>query len=316
MRAYEICWRAHNLMSTPSLLALARWWRFTLERFPPLAYGPMVVVFVAANASISGTDVFFWRLASSQALRLSAILALVLSYFFRLRAFDEIKDYEVDLRENPERPLARGLLTIPEVKRTIYALTLFELGIASLMGPVALATHGIAVAYSYLMYKEFFIGTWLRPHLTTYAVTHTASSFLLGWSVVAQCSGSGPWQLQISVLAFAMTNWGLFNIFEFARKSFAKSEERDNVESYSKLFGTFGAAALTLSQVGIALGGLYFAERLNAANQWVFIFTSAGFSAVALLYGVVDRVLFAKLYRASAGIYILSTLVGVAGIGV
>ena len=31
----------------------ARWWLFAKERFPPAAHGPMLAVFVAANALVA-----------------------------------------------------------------------------------------------------------------------------------------------------------------------------------------------------------------------------------------------------------------------
>lgn len=235
----------------PSLLQA--WWIFTKERFAPLEHLLMVFFLVLGNTSVA------CLLLDKEWLWQSFLLsfAVAMSFFFRLRCFDEIKDYEVDLEVNPTRPLARGVLTIPQVKTMFMLLTVFELVVVWFAGVPALICHAIAVAYSYLMYKEFFIGKYLSPHLTTYAVSHTFVSILVGYSVIAQNTHLGFEQFPDYVLIFGVVNWALFNLFEFARKTYAPEEERENVDTYSSLFRPLGAGLLSLSQVAFALAVLW-----------------------------------------------------------
>ncbi len=240
-------------MSRSGQTLAAKWWIFVGERFPLGAHGPMVLLFALGNfsmaARLAGVVFAPWAFAAS--------VLLSLSFFFRLRCFDEIKDYAVDVAVNPTRPLARGLLQASQVKRMLAALILFELGLAAWLGVRVLCVHGLAMIYSFLMYREFFIGRWLRPHLTTYALTHTLVSVLLGLSVATQATLAGPLPWSKALLTFVFINWFMFNLFEFARKTFATSEERPAVESYSSLFGTYAAVALSLLQVGLSLGVLW-----------------------------------------------------------
>ena len=219
---------------------LKGWKALILERFDPRAYLPMILVFGAANCLYAnGTVDFPWG-------KFAAVLLLLLSFFFRLRLFDEIKDYKTDLKINPTRPLPRGVLSVKEVKIALAILIVFELLLSYALGLRVLEVHGVAIVYSLLMFKEFFIGDILRPHLTTYAVTHTFVSGLVGLSAMVAMLGDR--EIYPQAIWFLLMNWMFFNLFEFARKTFAVSEERQNVDSYSKIFGLRGALGLSVSQ--------------------------------------------------------------------
>jgi 4-hydroxybenzoate polyprenyltransferase len=227
-----------------------RWWIFVRERFPLQSAVPMTLTFAGANAAIAGGS----DLLLVPRVRLLAIALLAVSFFFRLRLADELKDRETDRVVHPQRPLARGLLRAREVRRVACSLAALEMAVAAALGPGVLVAHGIAVGYSFVMGREFFAGTWLRPRLTLYAVVHTLVSAPLGWSIACATLGGGLADLPAPLLAFGGVNWMLFNTFEFARKTFAPLEERDGVPSYSKVFGIGGAGILTTSQIVVALG--------------------------------------------------------------
>lgn len=279
------------------------WVALVRERFPLPSYLPMVALFAAGNGAVAirttGADAEPWRVAVA--------FAIALSFFFRLRCFDEIKDYATDLGINPTRPLPRGALSVPQVFRGALWLSALELAATTALGGAALVAHAIAIAYSFLMYREFFIGDVLRPHLTTYAVTHTFVSVLLGYSVMAQISGAGLIDLPPGALAFGAVNWGLFNLFEFARKTYAPEEERPHVASYSRLFRPIGAGLLSLSQVAIALGALWWlSPGLFAPSAVRWHAGAAGLLAVcAVIYVVRSARPAAALLRAAAGVYLV-----------
>ena len=96
------------------------------------------------------------------------------------------------------------------------------------------------------MYKEFFIGKIIRPHLTTYAMSHTVVTVGLSLSLLGIFAGQ--MLLQQSDLYFAMSSWTLFNLFEFGRKTYSTTEEREGVDTYSKIWGRPGAVLLSVSQ--------------------------------------------------------------------
>lgn len=299
------------------------WITLIKERFHPALYIPTVFLFSWFNILVftkkSASETNWWLLF--------LIFVPCLLFFFRLRLFDEIKDYEVDLKINPHRPLARGVLSVDQVKVGIISLILVESYWVYSISPVGFFFYTVAIMYSLLMYEEFFIGTWLRPKLTTYAITHTwVCAFLsiaLGMSALAYTNQFGAGQSQLLDKVFgqslslslfeknfwiiAVMNWLYFNFFEFARKTFSKQEEKDTVASYSKIFGVWGAAALSFSQVLLAFG-LWIIYRQHYQAQSFPIFSLAlliAAGALCVLYAFKNDIKSAKIFRGGCGLILL-----------
>lgn len=278
-----------------------RFVQFLQERFPLTSHLPWILCFYCANVAVG---------LSGQALdarQFSCGLIVVLLFFLRLRLFDEIKDLDYDRKYNAERPLVRGLLSEREVKQIITFVLFIEIILTIIVAPQALGFYLLAMLYSLLMFKEFFIGSIIRPYLTTYAIMHTVVAAFLGLLVMAFTNGaifSGDYKTGI---VFGLINWALFNIFEFSRKTFALQEERQGVDSYSSLFGRFGAVALTLSQVVLLLAVL-FVMSFKQFSDFVLL-TQLILALILLLAGIfylfVGTLKSAKVYRLVAGLYLL-----------
>jgi 4-hydroxybenzoate polyprenyltransferase len=284
--------------------------RFVRERFPLSSHVPMVAVFTLGNvafvASALGGSAF--GRTGGQPGRLLGTTLVALLYFFRLRCFDELKDHEVDRRDNPDRPLARGLVTRRQLGIAAGLALAAELGLAAaLFGGAGMAVHAVAQGYSLLMYREFFLGPWLRPRLTTYAVTHTFSAVLLGASIGMLHAAALPQDRPARLLPALLFNWALFNLFEFARKTWAPAEERPRVDSYSRRFGLAGALALSASQLAL---GLLFTRLLPArpAAGWALGLHGLALlpplvAALALLVRRTPRA--GRLFRGATSIYLV-----------
>lgn len=280
------------------------WIAFIKERFNPAQYIPMIFAFVLANGLyISKAENLDWS-----PWRFALVFFMILSFFFRMRLFDEIKDYEVDLKINPTRPLARGILKIPQVKTAIFILLLFELVTAAYLGMWPFIVHTLAIAYSLLMYEEFFIGDFLRPHLTTYAISHTFVSILLGISSAVALNDFDPTDIHAYHLTFFAMNWAIFNLFEFARKTFAKNEEKKDSPSYSSLFGPRRAYVLSITEAVLAV--LLIQTALK--NPLMIAYQTPLFSIFFMIYVLITCGYFfkpteksAKIFRAVTGVYLL-----------
>ncbi len=285
------------------------WWIFLSERFAPATHVPMIASFTLANASLGLVLLASPELnRNAPALeRLPLAFVVAVAFFLRLRIFDEIKDHATDVVVNPDRPLARGLIRIPEAKRVILGLCVFELLALCLLAPVLALSHLLAMGYSFVMYREFFIGEHLRPHLTTYAVLHTFVSVLSAGTVVSVVTGLPFWGFSPSMWLLLMLNWGYFNLFEFARKTFAPTEERPHVESYSKIFTVPGAVALSLSQAILPLvivrhvlaGSLTGIENIVLSGSLVLV------SIPALVFIIRPMAWAAKMFRGLVGLYLI-----------
>lgn len=253
-------------MATDGRGILVRWAAFVQERFPLLVHLPLVLAFGGGNlvVALHGGTVLL------SAGRIAAILGLTLLFFFRLRLFDELKDHDTDLTEHPERPLPRGLVSAAEAQRVAAGSLVLEGAIALLLGWPTAAAWVLAAIYSLLMYREFFCGRWLRPKMELYALTHTLVAGGMGWFIACSAIDAPPWKLGPAVMAFALVNWSVFNVFEFARKTYGRDESDGRAETYSERLGSLGAVLLSLGWAGLAviLTGYLFPTLI--ATQWLW----------------------------------------------
>lgn len=273
---------------------LHSWGIFAIERFAPTTHLPMVALFFLAHCAT-------WAPIALGPFPLIALSLGTLAFFFKLRLYDEIKDLDTDRRFNPSRPLVRGVLSCRDLRQGIALCIGVELATFAAAGIQALAFLCIAICYSLLMYREFYAAQWLRPHLTTYAVSHTFISVLLSFALSAALSGHMAWSPDGAALRLGLSAWCLFNLFEFGRKTFASSEEREGVDSYSRIFGRFGAVAL------VALMGLGAAWLLGGALPWIGALV---LTLVGLVYAALDCFRIGALYRALSSTYIALVYAG------
>jgi 4-hydroxybenzoate polyprenyltransferase len=294
----------------------SRWATFTVERHPPLSHLGMAAAFALGNAGMAVAAASVGPDAGD--LALATILAAV--FFFRLRLFDEIKDHPVDVLVNPDRPLARGLVRVGEARRAVWLLAALELAIVAVTARAALAAWAGAFLYSVAMYREFGIGAWLRPRLELYALTHTMVAAGVGVVVASIALGAPLHALPSPVWLFAPANWALFNVFEFSRKTFASTEERAGVESYSSRWGPRGAVILSLGWCGVALSSLVVAGTAlvpgPALRAGAGLFGGAAL-LLALPFAVRARAPSARWLRAGMSIWAaaLYAAIGIVGLG-
>ncbi len=280
------------------------WIIFIKERFDPLSHLIMILLFVMVHILFT-KEIFPIYIPP---IKLLILLLGVILFYFKLRLYDEVKDYELDLIINPHRPLPRGLLKLNDMYWGIGTCILLELICFSFQGANAITSLIIAILYSLLMYKEFFIKDIIRPHLTTYAVSHTVVTSLLTFSIFSYLNQKTFLQnfSDTNLLFFALSNWMLFNIFEFGRKTFASTEERTNIDTYSSLFGRKLAVLLVFSQ---AIISTYFTFKIEPFQTWT-IMIGLGLLLLLLLffsarYINTNKRTHAKNYRAMSSVYIV-----------
>lgn len=284
---------------------IGRWLIFSRERFPLLRHVLLIVFYVAANALVGLSSVSL-NMIPTYKIILCAIA--VLAIFLHLRIFDEIKDYKNDLVVHKDRPLARGLISVREAKIAALSLILLELCLALFIGHVAFIAAICTVVYSLIMYKEFFIGDWLRPKMATYALAHTLVSCWMSVFVFSAVTGLNFWKISKMFGMFVLANWMIFNIFEFGRKTFGKEEEGELVESYSKRLGPIRAA---FNVVFMATVAMYVAYKLGNIFNLSFWYTGSMYLLYGLtllasgLYAVHNDKFSGRMFRGVCSIFIL-----------
>ncbi|WP_223649129.1 hypothetical protein [Hymenobacter psoromatis] len=214
------------------------------ERFPPVNMALFGVVFltVRAVAAAAGGVGSPPRPGGGLLAALGAVATV--SFFFRLRVFDEEKDFAQDMLTHPGRVLQTGRVTLPQLRRLAWAGAALELGWSLVSGRAALLAWLAALLYSLLMRAEFGVGRWLRGHLVLYALSHMLiMPLIITW---LYCAGSAAPVFGRAFGALLLLSLlGGFS-FELARKLHAPAAERAGVDSYSRALGYGRALALTV----------------------------------------------------------------------
>lgn len=207
-------------------------------------------------------------------------------YFFLLRVFDEHKDYAHDKIAHPHRVLQRGLITLQHLRVAGSIAVAVQLGASLLLdggvGPVTLA-WAAALVWSVLMAREFFVGEWLRPRLVLYAFSHMVAMPLCVHWMVRMGSGNAP--LPAPAYLLPLTSYAYGFAIEIGRKLKAPADERPEVDSYTKAFGTHRAPVV----LGLVL------LLVTAGFAWMVALCTAGTPlrvalAVVLLAGAMSVV--------------------------
>ena len=250
------------------------------QRFPVINMALFAILFL----TVYSVARYFYlpagtRLSWSEA---GGILATI-SFFFRLRVFDEVKDYVLDAINHPHRVLQSGKVTLPQLYTLAALGTLAELAWSVQMGIFTVLCWLLALGYSLLMRYEFFVSGYLQKRLVLYAFTHMLIMPLLMlwlWSayVPALSAFSQPYFL-LALLGLL----GGFS-FEIARKIYPPGSERPLVDSYSKAIGYGGAigTVLLLLLAGILVQG-YLLYSLSAGT-WPYILLAVLFGGTGFVY--------------------------------
>ena len=233
---------------------MKRWWIYQKERFPLLAHGLLIAAFSACGVAFSsllrGAPTPEWPMFLTA-------FGVCLVMFLQLRIADEFKDADDDARWRPYRPVPRGLVKLQELRVIFILGAVIQTGLVLALDVRLLWVLVIAWSYLALMSVEFFRRDWLKKRPVVYLVSHMGIMPLVDFLATA-CEwlprGSAPpaglgWFLAAS----------FFNgiVIETGRKLCQPADEEEGVETYSRLWGKSGGAAVWLAALiatGISAG--------------------------------------------------------------
>lgn len=251
--------------------------RFVLERFPPVGHGVLILALVLCGRASAA-------LATDGPLRIGWDLALTsvatALAFLALRALDEIRDEADDRIGRPDRPLPRGLVSIPELRVLAAACTIAGAGIAAALGATPLACYALLVAQVWSLGRAERPGDLTRRRGLVGALIHSGivpAALLFGWA-----SGS-PIAWGTPLISTLLLVWGAGLALEVGRKVVTRDEERDGVETYSAVLGRPRALALTATFLTTAAAGaalMTLATGMSPAAAGVPLGTAAAASVV------------------------------------
>jgi 4-hydroxybenzoate polyprenyltransferase len=197
--------------------------------------------------------------------------------FLVIRVFDEHKDYELDVLNHPKRILQSGLITLKHLKIlasiAIIAQVAFSLHLDNYTLGSATLSWIIMFTYLCLMGVEFFCGAWLEKRLTLYAFSHMMiMPLIVFWLAnIATPSTDISHVLTPSLYVMMLLAFVSGFCFEIARKTRGPEEERETVDSYSKIFGTQGSAYVVMALVtGMLLSQALLLFFLGIETIWAY----------------------------------------------
>jgi len=245
------------------MVSFASLWAYLKERFPVVNMFLFAILFLTVYAIAFRTQELS-PLSGNIIFICGGIIATI-SFFFRLRVFDEMKDFAIDNINHPKRVLQSGSISLKQLQAVAVVLFLIEAGWSITAGKMCILCWLMAIAYSVLMRYEFFIATRLKKSLLAYAFTHMLiMPFIISWLWWGMVQANG-WNKYLLLLCL-LSIWGGFS-FEIARKIHAAEAEKTTIDSYSKSLGFI--PSIILVNVLLVAGICTQCLLLNAIHaQW------------------------------------------------
>jgi 4-hydroxybenzoate polyprenyltransferase len=287
---------------------LARLRAYLRERFPLFGHVLLIVSYFSSNQFLAKVLTQPDEPMRYTARSLLGALTL-LFFFFHLRVFDEHKDFAEDSRFHPQRVLQRGVITLGDLRLLAAIAIVAELALAFAAGPAATLALAAAFVFSLLMLKEFFAAEWLRRHFLVYATSHMLLMPLLSLMVFSFTTKQMPWLAPGVFWLYAFVGFFVtFNV-EVSRKIRAPEDEIEGLDSYSKIFGTYGAAWIVIALRLVDTTLVSIVGYMIGVSPWFYV-------AIVLLFlmSLVTFVRFrmrtsaktAKALERNAGIYLIA----------
>ncbi|GAA1799126.1 hypothetical protein HC028_13250 [Planosporangium flavigriseum] len=191
-----------------------------------------------------------------------AAVAAGWAFFLMVRIVDEHKDYERDRAEYPGRVLQRGVVTLDQLKVVAAGAVALQL-IVTLAADGGIGRAGrwwaLALAWTALAAKDFFLGRWIADRPVLYPLLHLPLSGLVCvW--IAQL-GAGPRSLPPAAFAVAALGVTLSASVDLVRKFLPGT---GGGRAYVRALGVRRAA--TVGAVAVAVQTAVLATLLRLAD--------------------------------------------------
>lgn len=260
--------------------------RYVAVMFPPGSHLPQALaLFAAIDCSLqalAGIEPlrFGWGTALGAS---SVVIALLL-----VRLYDDVRDAPIDLllgrAGDPRyatRPTVTGLVSVPEVRSLVAALSLVVVTLnLAWGGPMTRIAVLVGFGVTWLAFRWFFLPIVARKAILLATLARKSLAILVAGYVVAVFADE--WNpARLSAWAWPLTLAPCFEAaaWEVSRKIRAPGDETD-YETYSKVLGPRRAATLALCFVALALACLLPVARV-AGLGWTYSAALVGAALVA-----------------------------------
>ena len=201
------------------------------------------------------------------------------------------------------------MITLANLRVLAAFCIVAEFGLAFAAGAPAMTGLVVAIAFSILMLKEFFAAEWLRRHFLVYATSHMLLMPLLSLMIFSFATGQMPWQAPPVYWLYAFVGFFVtFNV-EVSRKIRAPEDEIDGLDSYSKIFGTYGAARIVLALRLIDTTLVSVVGHFIGVSAWFYVAVGVlflGTLGTFIRFRLETNTKSAKALERNAGIYLIA----------
>jgi hypothetical protein len=237
----------------------------------------------------------------------------VFGLFLMLRLMDELKDYDLDAKLFPERPICTGMVRAADI-RIGLALVTTAILVANMFAGNAFWSALLLVVYAFLMFLHFFRRDTLRASLPLTVVSHQPIfAFLLLHCLnlvsVEQDVPWRTWEWRLITPYFVLL-WLPFLGWELSRKIRSPKDETEYV-TYSRLLGPERATYLAATIEAIPLlaaAYLYWALRLPGFYLLLMIGTYLVYLSTCVRF-LRDTRRSAKSLKGFAEFYLVAVLI-------
>lgn len=248
-----------------------------------------MMLWVNERFPLTNTPLFFilWFLSFSVAMPAQETISpakialgclLSLSFFLLLRVLDEHKDYADDCLHHPQRVLQRGIISLAHLKCLGALCVLLQLGGIALLAQgqqQVWLSWALLLGWTLLMTKEFFVAEWLKRHFALYALSHTlVMPFVIGW-LATLASPAVTFELPLILLMSLAFLCGLS--FEITRKCKGSDEDREEVTTWSQLYGCPLSVLMIIGLLIFMVIAQYFLILCKTGTVSVWFYVVSGF---------------------------------------
>lgn len=265
---------------SPSLIQ--RYRIYFTEMFPVLLYFPFALIqYFCLSLVIQGLNNSLVIIDSY------AVVGAVSTFFLMLmlRTFDDIKDYALDKRIFPQRPIPRGDVNITDVYFLSGLSILVLLVINIFFAPASLVVFSVVLLYALLTFKWFFAEKFHRDHVYFTMFTHQPLPFMVNFYLIHTAMASGNVYEKFSwIHVFVLLLFSLpISAWEISRKTRSADMETE-YETFSRFIGVRMAALLPLLLFTIVTGTSFYIGRLLTLNCSFYLISGISLISVAFFY--------------------------------
>jgi 4-hydroxybenzoate polyprenyltransferase len=282
-----------------------RWWIYQKERFPLLAYVPVIAAFSFAAVAYSESSRDTNGLPEIRPIFTAFVASLL--FFLQLRLADDLKDAEDDSHYRPYRPLPRGLVTVRELVVAWLGCLLLQTVLALWLSWRLLPLLAITSAYMLVMSNKHVLRVlglenWVERHPALYRATGPVIVPLI-FIYAGACDWFAAGYIAPSSFAsIVAANYLTAMVIEIGRKVRAPEDEELGVETYSAVFGRRKAVVIWLATMLAAAACACIAAREGPYTRFVAILLG-----LMLLVSVAAGVIFLRHTKPGRGSWIEAT---------